>query len=357
MASLPLRSVDKFSVTFVVDNCIEWMTKLPPGFTHEMKQHLSHNPPVDDVTGAPFVDLENCCCGAHGFSALIETQIEGEAAHFTLFDTGPDSRAIARNVAALQVDTHKVERIVLSHWHADHSGGMLSFLRIRAQEACRSPCVVDLHPDRPVARGISVQGKVIGRMPNDPTFDEIRQLGGVPETHAEGHAVAGSTVWVSGEIPRVTEFETGLPGAVRWTEQEGKTDWVPEEHIMDERYAAIDVAGKGLVLFSACSHAGIVNVVKDAVAKFSRPIYMIIGGLHLAGTDLVPRIEPTVEFLANKLRPAPTYVLPMHCSGFAAKVALEHALGEGCVPAGVGHKFEVTGDREAEKHVFPPSVQ
>lgn len=63
---------------------------------------------------------------------------------------------------------------------------------------------------------------------------------------------------------------------------------------MDERYAVIDVAGKGLVIFSAyvlfgcivnqvirssnivsCSHAGIVNVVKDAVAKFAKPIYMV----------------------------------------------------------------------------------
>jgi hypothetical protein len=64
---------------------------------------------------------------------------------------------------------------------------------------------------------------------------------------------------------------------------------------MDERYAAVDVLGKGLVIFSAlsafslvsgrvsrlipensCSHAGIVNVVKDAVEKFSRPIYMVL---------------------------------------------------------------------------------
>lgn len=62
---------------------------------------------------------------------------------------------------------------------------------------------------------------------------------------------------------------------------------------MDERYAAIDVAGKGLVIFSAyvpflcliscgpfgdlcrCSHAGIVNVVKDAVRKLVRPVYMV----------------------------------------------------------------------------------
>ena len=63
----------------------------------------------------------------------------------------------------------------------------------------------------------------------------------------------------------------------------------------------------------------------------------------------------TVDFLSNKLRPAPTYILPMHCSGFNAKIALEAAFGEGCVPAGVGLKVEVVGDREHDKHLFGPT--
>ena len=115
-----------------------------------------------------------------------------------------------------------------------------------------------------------------------------------------------------------------------------------------------------------CSHAGIVNVVTDAVKTFQRPVYMVfqssiytlgddepssqvIGGLHLGSADLEPRIAPTVEFLSKKLRPAPTYVLPMHCSGFSVKVALEQALGEGCVPAGVGIVINAEGNAEMEK--------
>ena len=46
----------------------------------------------------------------------------------------------------------------------------------------------------------------------------------------------------------------------------------------------------------------------------------------------------------------------MHCTGFAAKVALEKALGEGCVPAGTGMKVEVVGDGEAEKGMFAPTM-
>ena len=76
----------------------------------------------------------------------------------------------------------------------------------------------------------------------------------------------------------------------------------------------------------------------------------------MASPDLLDRIEPTVDFLSRKIRPAPTYVLPMHCTGFGAKVALEHALGEGCVPAGTGMRVEIVGDVEGEKSMFEPTI-
>lgn len=132
---------------------------------------------------------------------------------------------------------------------------------------------------------------------------------------------------------------------------------------MDERYVAIDVLGKGLVILSAwvtfilfdlscylrlrilsCSHAGICNVLHSATTTFpSRPIYAIIGGLHLAGPELQDRIDPTVDFIAERLVPTPTYVLPMHCTGFNAKIALARALGDACVPAGTGMRIEFKG--------------
>ncbi|KAF8622674.1 hypothetical protein AX15_006780 [Amanita polypyramis BW_CC] len=362
--------VDRLTITFLVDNSIEWMTKLPPGFTQEVALHLRDSPP-DEIRGVPVLDFDKFCCGAHGFSALLETQVNDGRRHLTLFDTGPDSLSLVRNIAALKVPVHEIDRVITSHWHSDHTGGLLSFLRLRGETLRQqtdqggagpiSPCTVDVHPDRPILRGIApgpMFDKVLCAIPPDPTFAQIEETNGLIEKHPEGHTVAGGTVWASGEIPRVTEFETGMASGVRWVEQLGggtKGGWTPEHHIMDERYAAVDVAGKGLVIFSACSHAGIVNVVKDAITTFKRPVYMIIGGLHLAGPEFDSRLGPTVDFLSRGLKPAPTYILPMHCSGFRTKVALEAALGEGCVPAGVGHRVDITGNREEESRLFPPT--
>jgi|SRR6266849_10936098 len=83
----------------------------------------------------------------------------------------------------------------------------------------------------------------------------------------------------------------------------------------------------------------------------------IVGGLHLAGPELADRIKPTVKFLSEDLIPAPTYVLPMHCSGFAVKIALEAALGEGCVPAGAGHTVTINGVPDDNAILQPPSIR
>jgi 7,8-dihydropterin-6-yl-methyl-4-(beta-D-ribofuranosyl)aminobenzene 5'-phosphate synthase len=98
------------------------------------------------------------------------------------------------------------------------------------------------------------------------------------------------------------------------------------------------------------------HILRIAGLTLSRPV-KIVGGLHLAGPELADRIKPTVHFLSEALIPAPTYVLPMHCSGFATKVALEAALGEGCVPAGTGHKVIINGIPEDDTRLRPPSIR
>lgn len=149
-----------------------------------------------------------------------ETHVDGQNKHLVLFDTGPDSKSIVRNATAMQVQVDDVETVILSHWHSDHSGGMLSFLGMRSPTA--RECTVDLHPDRPEARGIAVPPAyetIIGRLPDDPTFEQIENAGGKVRTSNVGHTIAGGTIYVSGEIPRVTPYEGGLLGGVRFLKE------------------------------------------------------------------------------------------------------------------------------------------
>lgn len=134
---------------------------------------------------------------------------------------------------ALKTPYTEIDTVMASHWHADHTGGLLSFLNLRRENGCTKPCIIDLHPDRPTARGISPPpfDKVIARLPEDPTFEEITNAGGIVDKHSEGHAVSANTVWVSGEIPRITDYEDGLLGGVRWVHntKTNKSEWTEEK--------------------------------------------------------------------------------------------------------------------------------
>jgi 7,8-dihydropterin-6-yl-methyl-4-(beta-D-ribofuranosyl)aminobenzene 5'-phosphate synthase len=105
---------------------------------------------------------------------------------------------------------------------------------------------------------------------------------------------------------------------------------------MDERFVAVHVAGKGQVIFTACSHAGLINVLTEARARFPDiPIYGVLGGFHLSGaTEAI--IPQTVRALAQfNLE----LIAAGHCTGWRALSALAAAYGSKLVPTAVGKRF------------------
>jgi 7,8-dihydropterin-6-yl-methyl-4-(beta-D-ribofuranosyl)aminobenzene 5'-phosphate synthase len=100
--------------------------------------------------------------------------------------------------------------------------------------------VADLHPDRPVYRGISLPSHIIS-LQADPTFEEIGNAGAVVDKRSEPHTVLDNFFLVSGEIPRVTPYETGLKNAVRYDPDE--SDWFSDEVIVDERSLICNLKG------------------------------------------------------------------------------------------------------------------
>ena len=185
--------------------------------------------------------MDNICCSAHGLSLMI-TGIKGEQRHTMLFDTGPLESVWERNATRLRADISKIEAITLSHWHRDHSGGMLKVLELvkSAQEGQQS-ILVDLHPDRPDYRGAQPPNMPVFSIEADPTFEEIEAAGGVVNKHTGVHTVLDDMFLVSGEIPRVTPYETGLKFGVRF-DAKSKT-WSKDEKMADERILMCKLKG------------------------------------------------------------------------------------------------------------------
>lgn len=179
-------------------------------------------------------------------------------------------------------------------------------------------------------------------LPEEPTFAEIEAAGGQIVKHADVHSVAGGLFLGSGDITRTTQYETGL--AVHYTWRDGQA--APDPEIHDERFLAAHVRRRGTTVFSSCSHAGIVNVSLEALHLFpERPIDLLLGGYHLAGSAVEDRISSTVKDLDDLV--APRIVAPGHCTGWRAASALATAFGPArfasCV---VGTRFVLRADRD-----------
>jgi 7,8-dihydropterin-6-yl-methyl-4-(beta-D-ribofuranosyl)aminobenzene 5'-phosphate synthase len=114
--------------------------------------------------------------------------------------------------------------------------------------------------------------------------------------------------------------------------------------IMDERYVAANVRGRGVTVDSACSHAGVVNACLDAKRHFSdHRIDTVLGGYHLAGTMMEQRIASTVRDLESRI--GPRIVAPGHCTGWRAKAALAQAFAPGhYAPSVVGSLYRLDAE-------------
>ena len=53
------------------------MSKLPPGFTHEWRHHLTQKAPeADPLTGVPVLPLEEFCCGSYWRPVALDSITE-----------------------------------------------------------------------------------------------------------------------------------------------------------------------------------------------------------------------------------------------------------------------------------------
>jgi 7,8-dihydropterin-6-yl-methyl-4-(beta-D-ribofuranosyl)aminobenzene 5'-phosphate synthase len=326
-----LEGVDECEVLVLVDNVSDLLSSVPEGVTSEIANVLA--------AGAPELAGRCLCCAQWGLALLVRVR-SGERTHTLLFDSGPEGHGVARNAERLGVDFGRVDTVVLSHGHWDHVGGMTTVLELIS--ARQNGARVPLHANAGmfVTRAMRRPDGSLIPFAAVPSPETLEAAGARLVMADQERLLLDRLFYLSGEIPRITAFERGLPGHVRQT---GDATWVDDALIMDERYLAVHIKGKGIMVFTACSHAGIINVLESARERFAPlPLYGVMGGFHLSGAASEAIIPETIAALRDfDLR----MLVPGHCTGWRAIHSLVDAFGDNrVVPSAVGRRHVFRGE-------------
>ena len=257
--------------------------------------------------------------GEHGFAALIEPK-GGEP---LLFDTG-QGHTLLHNARSMGKDLSRVAKVVLSHGHYDHCGGLLPLLgehgakevfahggvfdprhRVKDTGEC---CSIGMPQERELLEGAGASFNLSG------SFREI--LPGI---------------CLTGEVPRVTPFESGDHGL--FCDCSGQ-----EPDLTPDDQSLVIETERGLVILLGCCHAGLVNTVEHvAYLTGRRDIYGLIGGSHLGfcGREQLERSVSALRSMGLKK------LALCHCTGFAASARLSRELPKEFQAAMVGYTLEV----------------
>ena len=321
-----IEPVDSLEIVVIVDNVTD---------------NLSSNPKYveTEIAGAWRRGMKRLggqclCCAAHGLSCLITARI-GDRSHTLLFDAGPDEWVFERNVVRLGLDLGKVGAMALSHGHWDHAAAMPRALQMITLANGGQPVPTYMHPDMFASRAVrNPQGHMM-TMEDIPGEKVLAGNGAELIMTRVEQAALSKSFYVSGEIPRVTHFEQGMPGQHRLGPD---GEWELDERVVDERYVAVHIANKGLFVLTACSHAGLINVLTHASNRFPDvPIYGVLGGFHLSGAteNIIPDTVDALEQFN------PGLIAAAHCTGWRAISALATRFTDRVVLSAVGKRFSL----------------
>ena len=215
---------------------------------------------------------------AWGFSAYIASQEEN-----ILFDSGGSGSLLLSNLAALKIKPGKIQNVVLSHEHNDHTGGLQSLLN------------AGMDPKLYLPPHFSTGFKNLYR--NQAQLIEVKQGTEIIEG-----------VYSLGEM-------SGPP---------------PEQGLV------IDTS-QGLVIITGCAHPGVDRMVLEAKRQYQKEIYLILGGFHL-GSASDSRVNQIIKIFQEA---GVKYVAPCHCTGDRAIGMFRNAFGEDFIRVGVGAVISV----------------
>jgi 7,8-dihydropterin-6-yl-methyl-4-(beta-D-ribofuranosyl)aminobenzene 5'-phosphate synthase len=325
--TIPLEPVDSLTVTTLVDNVFD--SFMPDqGPAHRLSPASA---PARTVPTATMVDglAPDGPIAEHGLSLLL-TITRGQHAHTFLFDTGVSPNGMIANMDRLQVDPRDVEALVCSHGHFDHTGGLDGL--VRRMGTLNLPLII--HPEFWNRRRLQLPGGVTREIPTT-SRSALQGAGFEIIEDRQPSFLFNRSVLVTGEVERTTGYEPGFPVQEAWRNDH----WEPDPLVLDDQAIIVNVRNRGLVVFTGCGHAGIVNIARYALALTgATSLYGVFGGFHLNG----PLYEPLIDRVCADLAAMqPSLIVPAHCTGWRAQHALARTFGEAYVPDCVGTRFSM----------------
>ena len=214
-----------------------------------------------------------------GFSCFIQG-----AGKNILFDTGTNGNILLSNMNRLDIKPQNVDIVVLSHFHGDHTGGLLALLK-------ENPNITVYLPDF---------------FPS--SFKNSITKQGASYVDVKSHQQILENVYTSGVI----------------------SGWINEQCLILD-------SDEGLVLITGCAHPRIVNIIETVKDITKKEIYLVFGGFHLSGFE-DQEIKEIIRFF-KKL--GVKKAGPSHCSGKEARDLFSKAYGKDYIQIGVGKKISI----------------
>ena len=244
-----------------------------------------------------------------GFSALVEV-----AGKRILFDTGDNAEIFAANVKAKGVDLSKLDFVILSHRHSDHTAGLSYVLSVNPTVKIYAP-----------KEGFGIFGSSLPSSfyrKDDSLPADMRYYDGKPpEVMKFGAAWANAHFEL---IDQTTEIAPGITLIALISDLPGTRE-------LKELSLAVN-GPDGLILVVGCSHPGIERIV-EAAAAINPKIRLIAGGFHMV---VAPDEAITKVVAALKDRFKVESIAPGHCTGEPTFAALKKAFGDKYLYAGLG---------------------
>ena len=243
--------------------------------------------------------------GEWSFSALLESEKES-----IIFDTGFDDNTVLHNANLLGKDLSKVEKVILSHFHGDHTGGLIKLRKTFMEDnpnAFSKVYVADGFFEQRYDKDGNLRGFIGGFDDVSEFIQETKNIGISFIVIKESYEIA-KNLMLSGPVERIFEKVVVSPGF--YLKKNGK---LIDDLLKDDQSLGIKTS-KGWYMMSGCGHAGMMNTAHKFQTIDDNDVYGAIGGFHLyrsSDDDISKTAYSLKEFGLKQL-------IGGHCTGIHA---------------------------------------